>query len=49
MFGDGSTQRSPVWSNQVSLCQPRIATTSSAAPIPRSVLNNRASSPSVSP
>ena len=49
MFGEGSTHLSPVWSNQVALRQPRIATTSSLAPIPRSVLNNRASSPSVRP
>ena len=49
MFGDGITHGRPVSSKYISRRQPSIGTTSSAAPMPNSSLNSRASSPIVMP
>ena len=49
MFGDGLIHGAPVSSNHQSRRQRGICTTVSFAPILRSPLNSRASSPIVSP
>ena len=49
MLGEGITHGSPVWSAYMSRRQPSIATTSSWAPIEKTSLKRRASSPIVIP